>query len=78
MIQLTNVASTIENNPNLFLISGGPGLSTMTLRSLDILSRSFNLFYIDFPGTNGNPYLRDKKFEELSDELGNLISKIDG
>ncbi len=78
MIQLTKVISGNDSNPNLFLIPGGPGLSSMTLRSLDILSRSFNLFYVDFPGTNENAYTGDRKFEELSDELGKLITEIDG
>ena len=78
MIQFTKLQSQKLNSPNLILVPGGPGLSSLTLRSLDILTRSFNLYYVDFPGTNGNPYLGDKKFNELSEELANQISKIDG
>ncbi|MFA6236252.1 MAG: alpha/beta hydrolase [Bacteriovorax sp.] len=78
MIQLTKVKSNIENAPNLILIPGGPGLSSLTLRSLDILSRSFNLFYVDFPGTNDNPYIEKKNFDELSNELVVEIQAIKG
>jgi pimeloyl-ACP methyl ester carboxylesterase len=78
VIQLTKVKSNIENSPNLILIPGGPGLSSLTLRSMDILSRSFNLFYVDFTGTNNKPYSVNKKFDELSNELAKEILAIEG
>lgn len=78
MIQITKIESATATAPNLILIPGGPGLSSLTLRSLDILARSFNLHYVDFPGTNGNPYLEDKGFNELTSELINKISEVDG
>lgn len=78
MIQLTKIKSNIENAPNLILIPGGPGLSSLTLRSMDILSRSFHLFYVDFPGTNDNPYSANKNFDELSNELAEEIQAIKG
>jgi pimeloyl-ACP methyl ester carboxylesterase len=78
MVQITKIGSTTAHAPHLILIPGGPGLSSHTLRSLDILARSFNLHYVDFPGTNGNPYLGDKGFNELTSELIKKISEIDG
>lgn len=78
MIKLTRVPSNTAAGPALFLIPGGPGLSSLTLRSLDILSRSFNLLYVDFHGTNGNPYTGKKSFEELSSELNKEIQKVSG
>lgn len=78
MIKLTRVLSNKMTAPTMFLIPGGPGLSSLTLRSLDILSRSFNLVYVDFHGTNGNPYTGKKTFEELSSELSNEIQGVSG
>jgi len=78
MIKLTRINSTNLNAPKLFIIPGGPGLSSLTLRSLDILNRSFELIYLDFPGTNDNPYTGKKSFSELSTELSNLIQHESG
>ena len=78
MIKLTRVSSDKKDAPVLVLIPGGPGLSSLTLRSMDILKRTFELVYVDFPGTNGNPYGGDKNFDELSSVLEAEILKIDG
>lgn len=78
MIKLTSVLSAKTNAPTMFLIPGGPGLSSLTLRSLDILSRSFNLLYVDFHGTNDNPYTGKKSFDELSSELNKKIQNVAG
>lgn len=78
MIKITSVPSNTVAAPTLFLIPGGPGLSSLTLRSLDILNRSFNLLYVDFHGTNGNPYTGKKSFEELSSELSKEIQRVSG
>ncbi|NOT78482.1 MAG: alpha/beta hydrolase [Bacteriovoracaceae bacterium] len=78
MIKLTNVESINRDAPALILIPGGPGLSSSTLRSMDILSRSFNLFYVDFPGVNGTPYEGDKSFDELCSALESELLKING
>jgi len=40
--------------------------------------RSFNLSYVDFPGTNDNPYTHDHTFAELSQELKDLVSICSG
>lgn len=78
MIKLTSVLSAKTNAPTMFLIPGGPGLSSLTLRSLDILSRSFNLLYVDFHGTNDNPYTGKKSFDELSSELNKEVQNVTG
>lgn len=78
MIKLTRVPSNATTAPTIFLIPGGPGLSSLTLRSLDILSPSFNLLYVDFHGTNGNPYTGKKTFEELSSKLNKEIRSVSG
>ena len=76
MIKLTKISSVNQSAPTLVLIPGGPGLSSLTLRSMDILSKSFNLIYVDFPGTNDNPYLDDNSFNVLSEALASEIKKI--
>lgn len=78
MIKLTKIKSQKNSEINLVFIPGGPGLSSMTLRSMDILTRSFNLYYIDFPGCNGNPYLGKKTFDELAGALSDNLKKING
>ena len=78
MIELTKIFSEKKDAPTLVMIPGGPGLSSSTLRSMDILSRAFNLFYVDFPGVNGNPYDGDKTFDELSSALEVELNKISG
>lgn len=78
MNKLTKVGSENNKSPTLVLIPGGPGLSSLTLRSMDILCRSFNLLYVDFPGVNGNPYISDLTFDELSHGLQVELQKISG
>lgn len=78
VIKLTKVSSTKKTDENLILIPGGPGLSSQTLKHLEILKDSFNLYYVDFPGTNGNPYLGKKSFDELSDLLIDSLKEIAG
>lgn len=76
MIRLTNIAGP-KGAPTIVIIPGGPGLSSKTLRSLDLLERSFNLAYVDFPGCNGVPY-EERTFESLSAELLEAVSRIGG
>jgi hypothetical protein len=65
MIKLTRVQSEKQNAPKLF-IAGGPGLSSNTLRDLDLLKRSFELVYVDIQGTNGSAYTGKKTFLEIA------------
>jgi len=78
MIKKTYLSSKTPSNINLVLIPGGPGLSSLTLRSFDILSKKYNLIYIDFPGTNGNPYQGKKTHKELMTLLGESLDNITG
>ena len=78
MIKITTLHCKNEKAPNLVLIPGGPGMSSKTLRSMDLLNRSFHLHYVDFPGTNGNPYTKDHTFEELSRGLLGKINTLSG
>lgn len=78
MIKLTRVASSTVNAPKIFIIPGGPGLSSLTLRDLDLLSRSFELLYVDLQGTNGSSYKGKKTFSEISSSLADTIKKESG
>lgn len=76
MIKLTQVESKKPNAPALFLVPGGPGLSSGTLRSLDLLARSFELYYVDLPGTNGLAFDRERSLTRLSEDLADEIRKV--
>ncbi len=78
MIQLTHVPCQKAVGPSLVLIPGGPGLSSGTLRSLDMLKRSFHLYYVDFPGTNGVEADQSASFASLSRDLVDRVSNIKG
>lgn len=73
MIKLTRVASLATNAPKVFIIAGGPGLSSLTLRDLDLLNRSFELIYVDLQGTNGSEYKGKKSFLELSSAIADTV-----
>ncbi|HAZ11548.1 MAG: hypothetical protein A2X86_22480 [Bdellovibrionales bacterium GWA2_49_15] len=77
MIKLTQIQGP-PTSPTLVLIPGGPGISSLSIRAMDILSRSFKLVYVDFPGTNGNPYDKDRSFDELASDLHQIIKDIPG
>jgi len=77
MIKLTRIHGP-PTSPTLVLIPGGPGISSLSIRAMDILSRSFQLIYVDFPGTNGNPYDKDRSFDELAFGLDQVIKGISG
>ncbi|MBY0415331.1 MAG: alpha/beta hydrolase [Bdellovibrionales bacterium] len=78
MIKLTRVASLATNAPKIFIIAGGPGLSSLTLRDLDLLKGRFELIYIDLQGTNGSKYQGKKSFAEVASALADLIKKESG
>lgn len=58
----------------LCLIPGGPGLSSKTLDSLNLLSRSFNLTFIDPPGTGSSPSLPDQSFSSHVEQITARLS----
>lgn len=74
MIKFTRVQSEKQNAPKLFIIAGGPGLSSNTLRDLDLLKRGFELVYVDIQGTNGSVYSGKKSFFEIASSLVELVS----
>lgn len=78
MIKLTRTLSSTVNAPKIFIIPGGPGLSSLTLRGLDLLSRSFELIYVDLQGTNGSLYKGKKSFSEIASALAEEIKKESG
>jgi pimeloyl-ACP methyl ester carboxylesterase len=78
MIKLTRVASEIANAPKIFILSGGPGISSLTLRDLDLLKRSFELIYLDMQGTNDSLYEGKKTFSELCTLASDIISNETG
>lgn len=76
MIKLTHVPSSVADAPALFLVPGGPGLSSDTLRSLDLLARSFHLYYVDMPGTAGVPFAQGLSIAGLAEELAGEMAKV--
>lgn len=78
MIKLTRVASFDNNAPKIFMIAGGPGLSSLTLRDLDLLKRHFELIYVDMQGTNDSKYQGKKSFADLSSALVEIVKEESG
>lgn len=78
MIKLTKVASLATNAPKIFIMAGGPGLSSLTLRDLDLLKGNFELIYVDLQGTNGSEYQGKKSFAEIATALANVIKNESG
>ncbi len=64
------------NRPVVCFIPGGPGLSSKTLRSMDVLSRSFDLAYIDPPGTGGQPEIANPTFASILASLNVDLKKL--
>lgn len=77
MIKVTRLSGPV-GAPTMFLIPGGPGLSSMTLRSMDVLRRSFHLAYVDFQGANGSEYNPDLTLDEVMDAIVDVIQRTEG
>lgn len=60
--------------PTIYVFPGGPGLSSKTLRSLDPLSRSFGLSYLDYQGTDGTEYDSKLSTLDVAHRLADLIN----
>ncbi len=76
---LTSIVSSsvqAQSRPVLVLIPGGPGISAATLRSMDILSRSFDMVYVNPSGTGEFAPCADPTFAGIQSaieaELRNL------
>lgn len=65
MIKLITVQTDASHEATLFIIAGGPGLSSQTLRSLDLLKNSFRLIYLDFGGTGESHYAGKQSYDEI-------------
>lgn len=76
---VTGLEDAADERPILCLLPGGPGLSSQTLRSLEILRRSFRLAFVDPPGTGGSPEPESPDFDSIvrsiEAELSGLGSK---
>lgn len=77
-MKLTRVSSLAKNAPKIFIIPGGPGLSSLTLRDLDLLKRNFELVYVDMQGTNDSEYQGEKSFSDLSSTLTEIVKEESG
>lgn len=78
MIQLTRILSDKNNAVKLFIIPGGPGLSSLTLRGLDLLKSEFELIYLDIQGTNDSKYVGKKTYDEISSTISDVIKNESG
>lgn len=74
MIKLTTVEASTNSDRTLFIIAGGPGLSSQTLKNLNILKDSFRLVYLDFGGTGGSIYSGKQSYDEI---VSHFMKKIE-
>jgi pimeloyl-ACP methyl ester carboxylesterase len=63
--------------PVLCFIPGGPGLSSRTLRSMDFLSRSFTVAYIDPPGTGGEEEAENPTFAGIVESIEAALQPLE-
>src|SRR3712207_5032414 len=68
--------SSADTRPTICLLPGGPGLSSYTLRSLDILSRSFHLAYVDPPGTGGSKAREVTTYKNTIEDIATLLKRV--
>jgi len=78
MIKATRLQSEKKSDIKIFIIPGGPGLSSLTLRGLNPLKADFELVYLDFQGTNGSNYHGKKSYEQISKDISSFIKNEDG
>ena len=74
--QIRSASKEAGSRPTLCFLPGGPGLSSAVLRSMDLLSRSFHIAYIDPPGTGGTPELTDPTLEAMISSLTELLESL--
>lgn len=65
-----------QGGPTICFFPGGPGLSSKTLRSMDVLSRSFELAFVDPPGTGGLEEVSAPTFEGILGAMEVELEKL--
>lgn len=75
MIRLTTLETKSNTEISLFIIAGGPGLSSQTLRSLDLLKDSCRLVYLDFGGTGESVYSGKQSYDEIISHFVKTIER---
>lgn len=78
MIKVTSIESISISEIHIFAIPGGPGLSSLTIRSLSNLAEKANIHFIDLPGTNDNPYGGKKTFFQLTEAIAEVVKNQNG
>jgi pimeloyl-ACP methyl ester carboxylesterase len=73
---LSSGNTVAAKRPVLVWIPGGPGMSSRILRSMDILSRSFDLAYMDLPGTGALPEPSAPTFTNVANVIASEIKAI--
>ncbi len=71
---LKSTVSTAARRPVVVLIPGGPGLSSRTLRSMELLVRSLDVAFVDPPGTGGAPEELSATFESLVADMTETLA----
>ncbi len=63
--------------PVLAFIPGGPALSSKTLVGLEILSRTFDLIFVDLPGTGGQKDPESQNFDSVLADMENVLLSVE-
>jgi pimeloyl-ACP methyl ester carboxylesterase len=64
------------DRPVVVFLPGGPCFSSYVLRSMDLLSRSLDLAYVDPPGTGGQPKVVDPTFDGIVNAIESEVRGI--
>ncbi len=70
---LKSTSSEAESRPVVVFIPGGPCLSSKTLSGLEVLNRSFDVVFLDPPGTGGLPDIEKQDFNSV---LGSMETEL--
>src|ERR1700743_426636 len=73
---ITSESPEAKNKPVIVWIPGGPGLSSNTLRSMEFLKRSFDLVFVDPPGTGKSKGSPIPTFADVIQSIGVSLSML--
>ncbi|MGK5083089.1 alpha/beta hydrolase [Bdellovibrionota bacterium FG-1] len=79
--KLTQIRSSHPHagaRPMICFIPGGPGLSSATLRSMDVLARSFNISYVDTPGSGEQEEAANPTFDSVVSAIEATLMELKG